>query len=266
MKLVQALVFATGSSYRQGVAHGLTAGHLAAENLKRFWAGLSCNGYQKKDIIRQALKNEDILKDHTLEEISGIAAGANLSYEELLAFNLYHGLVLPEECTVMMAVGSASASGSTVFAKNSDKIGDESLVGDRFYRNKEINVILFSEAKDGGRIVGVSAAGSTGLKMGLNDKGIAAGTNISRTVELAQRKVNITQLRAVDRAQLIRDGLEYNTALDAVSYVAKKVAENPMATPGNVEFAEARVAYIMEGSYDRVALKRVEDDVDSRSN
>ncbi len=104
------------------------------------------------------------------------------------------------------------------------------------------------------------------MKMALNNRGIAAGTNISRTIELAQKKVDLTQLRAVDRAQLIRDGLEKESALEAAAMVMQKIAENPMATPGSVEFAEARVAYIIEGSYDRLALKKVVDDIDSRSN
>ena len=54
--------------------------------------------------------------------------------------------------------------------------------------------------------------------------------------------------------------------LAASNLVAGKILEAPMATPGNLEFADAREAYIIEGSYDRIAVKKVIDEVDSRSN
>jgi hypothetical protein len=145
-------------------------------------------------------------------------------------------------------------------------VGGESLVGPNFYRNKEINVVLFDEMPSGLKIAGVCAAGTTGLKMGMNNRGLVGGCNIARTEEMYAKKLDLTQIRAVDRAYLLRIGLEETNVLAASNLVAGKILEAPMATPGNLEFADAREAYIIEGSYDRIAVKKVIDDVDSRSN
>lgn len=268
-----AVLVCAGTPYRIGRVHGEGARVAVRQNVVSFWQALTAAGYRKGTILGLAREQDEersegrrALEPRAREEIAGIADGAGLPYEEVLAYNLYRDLVWPEECTVMMAVGSASATGDTVFAKNSDKVGGESLVGPNFYKFKEINVILYAEREDGLKIVGVCAAGSTGLKMGMNNRGLAAGCNIARTEEMYQKKLDLTQIRAIDRAYLLRLGLEQENVLEATRVVAGRIVESPMATPGNLEFADARQAYIIEGSYDRVAVKKVTDDVDSRSN
>ena len=68
----------------------------------------------------------------------------------------------------MFAMGDATASGNVLFLKNSDKIGSSSMMGENFYQNKEINVVLVIQPNDGPAVIGVSAAGSTGFKMGVS--------------------------------------------------------------------------------------------------
>lgn len=235
-------------------------------NLNSFWLEALSSGYSRKQILELSKEQGKELDAKFLEEINAMADGAKVNYNELLAFNIFHSLLLPEECTVLMAVGNASATGNTIFLKNSDKVGGSSLVGPNFYRNKEINVLRIIDGEDGVRIVGISAAGSTGLKMGINNFGIAAGTNIARTQEMARRKIDLSQLRAVDRAQLIREGLEKKTALDALNLVVSRVTNIAMATPGNVEFADANNAYIIESSYSVLAVEKVFNDVECRAN
>jgi hypothetical protein len=150
--------------------------------------------------------------------------------------------------------------------KNSDKIGADSLVGPEFHQYKEINVVLVTRDEDGPAIVGVAAAGSTGLKMGVSSLGVAVGANISRTLELAERKVDTTQMRALDRTQLGREGLQKESALEAANSVAAKISLNPMATPGNLEFVDSTAGAIVEGSYDRLALQILNSGVASRAN
>ncbi|MBC7342473.1 MAG: hypothetical protein H5U02_08500 [Clostridia bacterium] len=266
--MIKQIVYGQGSPFQIGLAHGRAAGQAVRANLRAFWRGVADLGLKRGELLRWARRalSRGAFSPATEEEIAGIAEGAGVEYDDLLALNLYHGLLAPEGCTVMMAVGSASATGDTIFAKNSDKVGGESLVGPNFYKNKEINVILFAEREDGHKIVGVSAAGTTGLKMGMNNKAMAAGTNIARTEEMYQKNLDLTSIRAADRAQLIRDGLEKDDPLEATNLVVEKLLSNPTATPGNVEFAGPKIAYIIEGSYDRVSVKKVVDDVDSRSN
>ncbi|MFQ5902381.1 MAG: C45 family autoproteolytic acyltransferase/hydrolase, partial [Candidatus Binatia bacterium] len=217
-------------------------------------------------LISSALANESAFSPSRLEEIAGIARGAKIPYPEMLAYNLYAGLFSPDECTVMIAFGKATTSGNTVFMKNSDKIGAANLDGPQFYKNKEINTVLDVKPNGGPRIIGVSAAGTTGLKMGLNEYGVAVGTNIARTWELAQKKVDVTKMRAIDRAQLCRDALEKKSALEASQRITNVVLADPMATPGNMEFADAKEAILLEGSYDKLALETVREGVTARSN
>jgi hypothetical protein len=204
--------------------------------------------------------------DPILEEMRGIAAGAEVNVNDLLSFNLCHGALFADECTVLFAMGDATASGNVLFLKNSDKIGSASMVGENFYQNKEINVVLAIQPNDAPGMIGVSAAGSTGFKMGVSDRGVVAGTNIVRTSELRERKVDTTQMRALDRVQLARDGLTHLTAMEAAKTIAGRVAENPCATPGNIEFVDSQNGVIVEGSYDRVALHVVKSGIASRAN
>jgi len=178
-------------------------------------------------------------------------------------------VAFPEGCTVMMAVGNTSATGDTVLMKQSDKVGSEKYVGPLAYKNKELNIALVVDPLKGNKTIGVAAAGQTALKMGMNDKGVAAGCNISRTKELKQRgtESDATQLKALDRGALMRDGLEAGSnALEAAQTILPGLLESPMSTPGNIEFDDAREAVIIEGSYTEMATEIVRDAVAARSN
>ncbi|MFQ5917682.1 MAG: C45 family autoproteolytic acyltransferase/hydrolase [Candidatus Binatia bacterium] len=255
-----------GSLRNIGLVHGERFSPAVRSNLRSFWSWVEGQGIRKKALTVSGLKHESAISSGRLEEIEGIARGAKIPYPEVLAYNLYQGIFSPDECTVMIALGKATTSGNTIFLKNSDKVGGADLVGPQYYKNKEINVILDIKPNGGPRIMGISAAGTTGLKMGLNDHGVAVGTNISRTWELTKKKVDLTKLRALDRAQLCRDALEKKSAIEASQLISNMVLVNPMATPGNMEFADAKEAIILEGSYDRLAMETIREGVAARSN
>ena len=256
----------SGTPSQRGVTHGSVLRDAVRFNLANFWAACAQAGLNKLSFVQSARGVTQNYSDSLIEEISAIARGACVDAAELLAFNVLHGVVFADECTVLFGMGDATASGKTLFLKNSDKIGGDSMVGPDFYQHKEINVVLVVAAKDGPSIIGVSSAGSTGLKMGVSDLGIACGTNIARTVELGKRSVDTTQMRALDRVQLAREGLAKETAMVAANYIAARVAESPTATPGSIEFVDAGTGVIIEGSYDRVAVQVVKSGIASRSN
>jgi hypothetical protein len=256
----------TGTSFEIGKLHGRLLRRAVRSNLANFEAACRAAGLARVELVEAARRTAQDYSDRILEEIRGIAAGAEVEEERLLTFNLCHGAVFPDECTVLFAMGDVTASGNVLFLKNSDKIGGASMVGENFYEHKEINVVLAIRTEDSPGVIGVSAAGSTGLKMGVNTRGVAAGTNIARTAELAQRAVDTNAMRALDRIQLAREGLQKASAFEAASYVAGRLAENPAATPGNIEFVDSRTGVIVEGSYDRVAMHVVQSGVASRAN
>ncbi|MFQ6079676.1 MAG: hypothetical protein ACE5NJ_11160, partial [Thermodesulfobacteriota bacterium] len=185
--MIQKVLFCEGSYYDIGERQGEWFSSEISQNLASFWNVLRAKGHDKSEVMENAFKHEKLWAPERLEEIEGVGEGADIKYPELLAYNIYHDRAFPEECTVLMALGKASATGSTIFLKNSDKVGSESYVGPSCYGNKEINVILALSPEGGNKIIGVAAAGATAIKMGLSDKGVAAGCNLSRTQELARR-------------------------------------------------------------------------------
>lgn len=255
-----------GSAFKIGKSRGQRLRNAIRFNLSNFFTAVAAAGLERLSLIESAKQLAQDYSDSLVEEIKGIAAGAQMEEADLLAFNLCHGAVFADECTVLFAMGDATASGKVLFLKNSDKIGGASMVGPTFYQHKEINVVLVIRPEHGPGIIGVSAAGSTGLKMGVSDLGVVAGTNIARTAELAKHAVDTTQMRALDRIQLAREGLLKASALEAANFVAGRLAENPTATPGNIEFVDSTAGVIVEGSYDRVALHVVRSGIASRAN
>jgi hypothetical protein len=250
-----------GGPLDRGLAHGQAFAPAVRHNVQGI---LRATASLREASLARASRSA--FSEARIAELEGIAEGAGLAVQHVVAAELLRPLIAPDECTVMMAVGTAAAAGHTVFMKNSDKIGADSLVGDRFHRFKEINVVVDLVGDAGRRIVGVVAAGSTGLKMGVSDTGVAAGSNIARTTELRERRVNVTQLRAQDRGQILRDGLEHATAEDAARWAAGAMIENPTDTPGNVEFAGPDVAFVVEGSYRSWNVVEVRDTVAARTN
>lgn len=260
------LVRAAGTYFELGLAHGRAVADAITHNLGIFWRDLEERGDERARARDRAWAERGLLPPWRLEELDGLSRGSGLPIRDLLAYNLYRGRVFQDECTSMCALPSATATGQTIFFKNSDKVGGDSLVGPEFHLHKEINVILALHPEGGNRVIGPSAAGSLGIKMGLNDKGVAVGANISRTQELKDRKVGLLTERAVDRAELAREALEANSALEAFQRVLATITHTPMGTPGNMEFADARECWILEGSYDKYAAEVVRHGTCARTN
>ncbi len=264
--MIAALTFGKGTYYQVGLGTGSRAAPFVRANVAAFWRELAAAGKSPAWLRGKAREEAALLPAHTVEEIAGVAEGSRLPLADLLAYNLYGDWVFPDGCTVMMAIGAAGHNGNTLFMKNSDQVGSDKMVGAGFDQHKEVYVIQIVKPDEGNTMVGVSAAGRTGLKVGLNDKGVATGSNIARTKEFTARKLDITKIRASDRTQLMRQGLEKNTAKTAANYVAGLILENPTSTPGNIEFADKDEGVIIEGSYTHQALDVVRDEIAARAN
>jgi hypothetical protein len=264
--MIATLTFGKGTHYEIGRAAGADAAPFVRANVAAFWRALAGAGKSRRWLHGKAREEAGLLGRPLLDEIAGIAEASRLPLADVLAYNLYGGAVFPDGCTVMMAVGAAGREGNTLFMKNSDQVGSDKMVGDGFDQNKEIYVIQVIVPETGNAMVGVSAAGRTGLKVGLNDKGVATGSNIARTQELSARKLDITKIRASDRTQLMRQGLEKDTAKTAANYVAGLILHNPTSTPGNIEFADKDEGVIIEGSYSHQALEVIRDAPAARAN
>lgn len=260
------VVVLSGTDFEIGHQHGQCLRGAVRANLRSFWLGMQGLGYSRRQVLSEARAAGRELSERRRAELAGIARGAQVAEDDVLAYNLFYGQVFPDDCTVMGALGHATAGGRPLFLKNSDKIGGEDMVGDGFLGYKEINVLLVIRRTDGPSLVGVGAAGGTGFKMGLNDLGVVGGTNIARTVDLDETRIKTAGLRALDRAQLCRDGLEHASAREAARMVLNRLYEQPTATPGMLTFMDAREAVIVEGAYRQVAAEFVRAGVFSRAN
>lgn len=264
--MINAPLVLSGSRYRMGWTHGRRLAPAIRGNLEAFFTAAAQDGWAPARLMRDARTAGAAAAPALVEELRGLADGAGLPEDDVLAFNLLHTRVIADDCTVMFAMGDATASGRVVFMKNSDKIGSKKMAGEHFYMNKEINVVLALHPDHGPAMVGVAAAGSAGLKMGVNSAGVAAGANISRTRALAERRVSVAEMRALDRTQLVRDGLEQASAAAAARAVVVQLMERPMATSGNLEFVDSREGWVIEGSYDRHAVEIITAGGASRTN
>ena len=267
------MVLYRGSPYDIGIQEGKVLSQIIRINVHSFWNSLNAIGISRDKLLDLAFNEyksiiiESIpFYEDVFEHIKGLADGSNISFKDLLAYNLFKGIFFPEECTMMAAMGDSTATGNVIYLKNSDKVGGYELVGPKYYNYKEINIVRVERFDNGIGVVGVSAAGEVGYKMAINNKGVATGSNIARTIELKTRKVDLTTIRALDRAFLLRIGMMHPTAYDAGKAIVNELLNKPMGTPGNIHFVDANEAYLIEGSYDRVAIARITSGVFARSN
>ena len=235
-------------------------------NIDEFLAAVKHMGCDLTELIARANRGMEHYPAYRVEMLKKYALASGVLFQNVLCYDAFSDRFFPEDCTVFFAAGKASKSGNTVFGKNSDKSGNPGFSSDLYYRNRQINVVTYFENPDGSHIVGVSAAGSTGLKMGLNSYGVAAGTNYGQTTLAANKELTAEEKLAGDRAQIIRDALTEKSALEAAQKAACSVLAHPTVSSGTVEFADAKEAYIVESAYSYVAIKKVVDDVDSRAN
>lgn len=111
---------------------------------------------------------------HLLEEVRGIAEGAQCDTREIIAINarteLMYGITNRPECTSIAVSGAASADGHTRVAQNWD--WHPSLIG--------ALVLWLVKRDDGPDLLTLTEAGIVG-KIGINDAGLAMCINLLRS-------------------------------------------------------------------------------------
>jgi len=263
------ILFVEGDSYERGFTLGRQVKESVGFNVENFFIYCADYGISIDKMREKALSylSQGLLSDSLVSYLEGMSEGAAIPIRDLAAYNIYKDILYPDECTVLIALPDSTKEGKTLMLKNSDKIGSEKLVGPKYHLYKEVNVVVFERTSEGHSFIAVAAAGEASIKMGLNERGLATGSNISRTLELKQRKVDLSGLRALDRGWLMREGISKKaTAKEAATLVINHLLETPMSTPGNIEFVDPTEAVIIEGSYDLIATQFSNKGVHARSN
>lgn len=264
------LISSEGGPFERGFQHGRSAHDEISQNIVRFWNAASAFLPPRDRIINQFQDRKrvsGIFDDNTLEYLKGIASGSNSQLSDIMALNSFRQFVSPDECSVLIAMGDCTTTGSPIVLKNSDKIGSEKFQGNGFHKFKEINVVLLEKPDDTHKFVGIAAAGEIAIKMGMNDLGVVAAGNISRTLDLRQKNPDVTKVRALDRGVLMRKGVsDASTSREASKLVTAELLDQSMSTPGNVEFVDREDAFLIEGSYDRISVMQLRNGFVARVN
>ena len=236
-------------------------------NVRGFWTAVENRGIERQTVYEEAELLEGRLAATTLAEIEGKAETSGVPYRDLLSFSLFEETLLPDGCTTAIAAGDAAASGDTVFFKQSDKKGADEFEGEHYHEHQQINVVRIENPDIRNKVISVAAAGSTAVKMGMNDKGVAIGSNISRTVTFDEEGTDSKDWAAASRGEYMRQGLLHgDTAVEVAQYITPMLFSDPMSSPGNIDIADHERAIILEGEFTHFASEWVDDDVVGRAN
>jgi hypothetical protein len=222
-------------------------------------------GKKKVDLYKKLYV--DILSTSSRKMMEGISRGSGIPYDSILCYNALREVLYSEECTTFAAIGKATSNGKPVLLKNRDKPGNLDYCGMNYHKYREVNVVNVLKTDNGNTIVGVTAAGSMGIMMGLNKYGVAVASNAGGITEVSN--MTSKELYGISgRPQMLREGLECKSAREAVNLVLQKLTKSPMGSPGMLFFLDAKDIYVIEGSWlsNQFAVQHITDGAISRSN
>jgi len=236
-------------------------------NVDGFWSAVGAQGIDRDAVYAEAKRLKERLAPDTRAEIAGKAEASGVDERDLLAFTLFEETLVPDGCTTAIAAGDAAASGDTVFFKQSDKKGADEFEGEDYHQHQQINVVRVEDPDEKNKVIGVTAAGSMAVKMGINEEGVAIGSNISRTVTFDEEGTDSKDWAAASRGEYMRQGLLHgDTAVEVAQHITPKLFSDPMSSPGNIDIADHERAIVLEGEFTHLASEWVDDDVIGRAN
>ncbi|MEK6244616.1 MAG: C45 family peptidase [Pseudomonadota bacterium] len=204
-----------GSPHERGRIHGERARGRVELSLANYARLFSFNGMAWEEAQRRSAGYRDLIGGFDpvlLEEMEGIARGAERPFSEILALNARTEVLPPSfltgadagECTAIAVRPPASATGGTLLAQNWDWIGSqrEALILLRVREGNEPACLTLTEA-------GMLA------KIGFNSCGVGVCLNILRSVfDGAHAGVPVhVLLRALLKRASVRDAVEFASKL-----------------------------------------------------
>ena len=205
------LIELSGSAFERGRIHGAQARGRIERSLANYASLFACYGLDWKEAQRRGGGYRDVIGGFDavlLEELEGIAHGADRRLEEVLALNA-RTEIMPAgflaqagigECTAIAIGPSASATGGTLLAQNWDWIGTQ----------RDSLVLLRIHEGAGPACVTLTEAGML-AKIGLNAAGFGVCLNILSSVfDGTRRGVPVhVLLRALLKRSSVQDAIEF---------------------------------------------------------
>ena len=194
----------SGTPYERGVTYGAACrdeirhsiqsySHLFAERGGISWQQAKTLATSFVDVIRSA-------GEEYLAEMEGIAAGAELDFEDILAINcrseLLYAPIAPQECTAFSLLPPATAAGKVLAAQNWDYI-----------RAQREAVVVLRISDPGGKpdILMFTEAGLIGGK-GMNSAGLSLTLNALSTKKIAHGLPLHVRMRRILEQTTMEDG------------------------------------------------------------
>jgi len=170
------VVSVKGSAYECGLQHGGVAGEQVRSNVEYYLGYWQRNlGLSEGDVKRRGSELADTVRSFSpaiLDELRGVADGADVALETVLALNGRYELAwaspaqLMGGCTSIGAMPTATRSGDTLMAQNWDyRLGvKDACIVMEVKRDGAPAVVLYTEAG----IIGHKGMNSAGLGLALN--------------------------------------------------------------------------------------------------
>ncbi len=206
MKPQVPIISLKGKPFERGKQYGSQARRLIQKNLELYfslWGSLW--GAKRPEVLKQCAGLVPVIGEYDaeiMEEIQGIAKGAGLSLEEIVALNARYEMVFAQSavagtgggCTSIAAMPGVTGNGHTILGQNWD-------YKERF---QGLSVILEIERENGPNIVMHAEAGTIAHK-GMNSVGL--GVCLNALVSSRDRFEATTPFLIVARAILNADSL-----------------------------------------------------------
>ena len=252
------VLYLKGSPYQQGKQLGQGAAEEIRENMRRAieFRDRVAAGRDQADYHTLTRVNErwvSMVYPELLDELSGIAEGANVDYGELLSMNLNthisHIYSATMTCTQVLATGSATADGKTYIGKTRD-----------LAKGPLLAVLLQREYDDGTFINEVHTAGRMTIPDGVNQHGVAVTCS-------GQWSPRVTvDLRRADSAWMT---LNLQVALRQAKTTGEAIEilrEQPRATGMQVLVSDGETTAALEVTDDELHVFEPEDGLLTRTN
>jgi isopenicillin-N N-acyltransferase-like protein len=215
------LISVAGNSYDMGYQHGVQAADLIVKYI--LWIEKS-NRKDRSELGHNALAFLPLIEQLSpalVEEIRGLAAGANIPFEEALLCQTRGATAQaqPEGCTAFSLTGTATATGHPLAGQNQDLPPEFSDLG----------IVLHLKPNDGRpRAITFTFAGQLGY-MGMNQNGIA---------HFANGLGNAPWQMGLPHYPLKRVLLEKRTVAECIELLK----EFRLCSPGNMVFCDGQGA------------------------
>jgi len=235
------VVHLSGSPREMGRQHGAILGDRIRHLLRVYIHEFAFGVVSEESCRAWASAAEPHIAEHHIEEIRGLAEGANISYEDALLINTVVDRLQSVFCSTVTASGDAAANGEPIFGRNLDFPGRGML--------HKSTVVMVWHRTDGPDLVSVTWPGLIGVLSGMNDRGVAGAT-------MMIHQFFSEPTPGMPYMLLYRSALEQAGSIDDVT---RTIESGARTCPNNFMTMDATGASaVIEWDADKVAVRQPE--------